>query len=190
MPIVLIAALLLLFFTERTATKAEKKGLFLRSRLNKKTFVPMELKEFKPQARPFTENEIREALQRVKSIYGETIAKNVEKIFRWETRHFDSLQFKTAFSAGMEVFSDRFPYGWTTPLSLWQRNTEFAPIGFVQMRDAVGLKRFLVFRSPLAGFMTLAEYLTKYPVGRWYSTNKDLQKKYEAKVNTIKNRFI
>lgn len=121
--------------------------------------------------------------------YPRSIVENVERIYRLETNHFKSGQYKKTYSPGMEMHSDNYPYGWTGSLKLWSKNPHYKPIGFVTMREGGTNipKTFLKFASLEAAMFTLADYLSRYNnnPGRWYSLNQSAQERYLRSINKI-----
>jgi len=149
----------------------------------KETLVPN-----KPVIVPATEDEIKKGLMAVYAKYGKNITMTVEKIFRLESSHFSSMQFKTCNSAGMKKMNEDFPYGWTSMSSLWQEET-LKPIGEASFIDDGANTPFLVFRTFTAGALALAEYIAKYSAGRWNGTTPERQQAYEAKLATITPKY-
>ncbi len=143
----------------------------------------------------FTESDIVPALKKAEKIYGTDAAALLERVYRWETAHFKSGQFKNTGSAGMEIGSSKtYPYGWTTPKKLWEDNPKYKPVGtYTTPENQTGIvKTFIKFPSVEAAVLTLAEVLKKrgWNAGTWYSTNKVLQDKYNGHINSVKNRII
>lgn len=137
-----------------------------------------------------TETEIKSVLREIKQVYGDEMAKNVERIYRLETAHFTSGQFKKSGSPGMLKHSDKFPYGWTTPYNnLWKDNPDYAPVGEVSFMVNNKKYTYLVFPNFKSAAFTLASYLDKYPPGRWYSTVPSQQAEYVAKLNRINTPY-
>ena len=140
------------------------------------------------------------AIEKVKRLYGLSIAKNIERIYRLETDNFKSKQFLLTYSAGMEDHSkdNSFPYGWHIG-GFWNTSEgrKYAPIGTEIVKENEGLlkdggkyKRFLKFKNVESAVMTLAEFLRIYGnnAGRWFSTEPDKQTAYNntlLKINTL-----
>lgn len=134
------------------------------------------------------------ALKEVLNKYGRSIAEHVEAIYRLETNHFKSGQFKGTFSPGMEKFADTYPYGWNTIHKVvWSKHPEYRPIGFKPFTEGkTGIKKyFLVFPSIRSAVMTLAGFLEYYDnnPGRWFSTDPVKQANYNRTINLIKPVF-
>lgn len=136
-------------------------------------------------------NEFAIGLKKIKNKFGSDIAKNVERMYRLETNHFKSGQFSHTYSPGMESFGDEYPYGWHTLSEIfWNKYPIHAPVGFYSgVEGKTGkTKTFLKFPALISGMYTLAYFLKNYSnnPGRWYSTNKDSQSKYNESLNKIK----
>ena len=74
-------------------------------------------------------NDVYQGLKRVKNIYGKDYAKKIEQVFRLETGHFKSSQFKNGFSGGMVASKNTFPYGWSS-LEKFARENSILPSKF------------------------------------------------------------
>jgi hypothetical protein len=146
------------------------------------------------------EIEIISALQKVKDKYGIELATTVEQIFRNETKHFKSGGFASTFSAGMESFSDKQPYGWSVVKKFWENNPSYAPIGIVEqkennsaMLDSRGVRKFIKFPTIEASIMTVAYIINSRggDGGSWFSI-KDMptRTRYNSYLKTIKARFV
>lgn len=136
--------------------------------------------------------DVKSALAEIVSRYGVETARNVERIYRKETAHFKSKQFALTNSPGMEVHATAYPYGWTSMRTTWDHSPWIAPIGSIVMTENnTGRKKeFLKFRDPLAAMISLAEYLKKYPPGRWYSTDPTEQARYTSELLAIRPRIV
>ena len=141
--------------------------------------------------RNVSKDEIKQTLASVAAAYGVDIARNVERIFAWETAHFASNAFLITMSPGMNATKSVFPYGWGTLSLLWA-NPLMSPNGIYEHFDGVSVVKQLSFSSLKAGMFALAEILKqrKNNAGSWYSTKKDKQDFYVAKIGTIKLRYV
>lgn len=131
------------------------------------------------------EQQIISALEKIVNEYGIDIAKKVERIYRKETRHFDSVQFKNTFTPGMEKHKDSFPFGWTSMAKFWSDNN--ITLGFFTMpENKTGIRKtFIKVPNVYIGMKGLATYLQKYPAGRWFSTDPVKMNQYESEMNQI-----
>lgn len=132
----------------------------------------------------------------IRDKYGASRAADLERLYRLETAHFKSEQFKNTGSPGMEAHAPKFPYGWTSLLPFWTKYPQHAPVGFYSVWENPGLqnanpkqKNFLKFRDFESALLSLNEYAEKYNIERWYSTRPEDQQKYRAALNQIKVRF-
>jgi hypothetical protein len=139
------------------------------------------------------QNEIIEALKRIKNEFGSEIAQRVEQIFRLETSNFKSELFKKTNSAGLlwneKYFSHRDKYCiWVKELRDSNGNlikNTIVPAG------TEGSKKYcyVVFPSVYDGFHYLAIYLNKYGIDagtkRWGGGDG-----YLAMVKKIPNKFV
>jgi hypothetical protein len=176
----IVSAVLLYFYY----SKKGGKGVFANSKIFKKL-----------TQKSFTESDAIPALKKAEKIYGTDAAALLERMYRRETAHFTSGQYKNTGSAGMEVGSSKkYPYGWSQPKKLWENNPKYKPVGtYTTPENQTGIvKTFIKFPSVEAAVLTLAEVLKKrgWNAGSWYSRNKILQDGYNSKLNQIKNRII
>jgi len=108
----------------------------------------------------------------------------IEKIYRLETRNFESVQFKKTYSAGMEVANpNKKHYGWDSKLFI------NPPTGFEVVREnKTGInKRFVKFNNMYDAMFVLASYIKKYnnPY-RWFSLDNEKQNIYADSLKNIK----
>lgn len=134
--------------------------------------------------RPYGIGNEGEAIKTVAGVFGDEIARWVERIYRLETANFRSGQYLKTGSAGMERHAENYPYGWTTPDKLLWSVSGFEdtrPVGFITMREnqTGRYKTFLKFASVEDGMLSLAAYIKRYRPGRWFSTNEEDAERYE-----------
>lgn len=139
---------------------------------------------------------IKRAFRRIATDSGTARAQDLERLYRLETAHFKSKQFTETGAPGMEAFSGKFPYGWTSLLPFWTKYPQHAPNGFYSIFENVGLgdreqkqKNFLKFPSFESALLSLNAYVDRYPIERWYSTRPEEQQKYRYTLNSIIPRF-
>jgi len=130
----------------------------------------------------FTDQDAKEAILNVKKTHGEETARIVEKIFRLETGHFKSQQYKLTGTAGMEIGK----WGKYLPNASSMKT--------VTMQDADktdGADTFYVW-NPKDFAQLLANYIKRYNgnFARWNTTDPIKQEQYRAHVNSIKSRFV
>ena len=165
------------------------------------------IKEKKPETdttknkgKKVNDNDIKTVLEKILKLFGQEITKNVELIYRNETAHFTSGQFKNGYSPGMENFSKTgtFPYGWGNTLKNFsEQYPEYKPTGLtaplVEGQNTGKKKVFVKFPSLEAAMFFLAIVLKARgnDAGKWHSkTDIAAQKEYRRRLNTIKPRII
>ncbi len=132
-------------------------------------------KRITPVNKPdFNADNAKAAILEVKRIYGDSMAKIVEKMMRLETAHFTSKQYRKTGSAGMEDGKwKNLPYEMDT----------------IEMDDVYkpGMEKFIVWRSVTDFAIYLADYINRYNgnYARWNSTNSALQAEYTNRVNSV-----
>lgn len=125
--------------------------------------------------------------------YSNEVLADVERIFRLETAHFKSGQFKRTYSPGMEVHgparSGTSVFGWN--VRNFAGNSKY-PTTFIEMpENQTGIKKkFIKFDNLTDSVRTLANYINYYGnPARWYSTAPDLQASYLAKLSKINPKY-
>lgn len=147
-----------------------------------------------------TEQEIKEALQKVSSVYGLAHAKRLEQLYRNETAHFKSGNFKVTLSPGMEVGSKtEYPYGWISLKPFWDANPQYRPIGtFAQSENTSalakkrGVRTFIKFGSIEGSMISVAELikLRGGNFGKWFSKDPIQIEKYNHELDKIRVRLV
>lgn len=147
----------------------------------------------------FDENDAKAALRVIYDTYGKDIAIIVEKMYRGETTHFKSQQYKYGGTPGMEVHGPSPYYGWDSNLF-----TE-APIGTWSAYEGKGLsgvggnaqvtkskKVFVCVSSVLVGMNYVAKYIKKHNgnYARWFSTDASKQAVYREHMGEIKAKIV
>lgn len=147
----------------------------------------------------FSESDAKDALIKIFQEHGKDIAVIVEKMYRAETRHFDSEQYKYCGTPGMEAHGSPPYYGWDSQLFI------SPPTGIWSAYENAGLskqggnaqvtgskKRFVCVDSVLVGMTYLARYIKKYNgnYARWYSTDPKAQQIYRDKLSQIRARIV
>ena len=141
-------------------------------------------------------NDLTTAFQLIINLYGLDFAKLLECLFRNETAHFSSGQWKNCFAPGMEMVkgTSKPCYGWYSLDVFWQENPNYAPIGIWSavdnnsaLSESTGEQGFLQFASPEAGIMSVGKLISLRGgnFGSWFSTDSTAQAKYVAVLNTI-----
>jgi hypothetical protein len=147
----------------------------------------------------FTEEDAKDALKYIFDKYGRTIAETVERMYRTETRHFQSSQYRRCGTGGMEVHGPAPYYGWTPdfysepPIGTWAA-FEGAGLsgvgGNAQVTDRK--KVFVVVSSVRVGMEFKAKYIVHYNgnYARWFSTDASAQAIYRKTLESITPRIV
>lgn len=124
----------------------------------------------------FTEEDAKKAILELAKT-NPTNAKIIERMYRLETAHFTSGQYKRTGTAGMHD-------------GQWQ-GLDTSKLEKITMSDAGKPTNFLVI-PPNVFVPYLNSYIERYNgnYAKWNSTNETKQTAYRTKVNQIKNRFI
>lgn len=149
--------------------------------------------------------EKRQAFADVSAAYGKDLARRIEQIFRLETRHFDSRQFRESLSAGMEAVQgrDSFPWGWSSLRQFVEENPELgAPheYGVIEMRENIGgdpskpgnLKRFVKFPNFESAALFTAFMVNKRggDAGKWHSLDDVKAMKYRERLDGVRTPIV
>lgn len=153
--------------------------------------------------RIISESEIKSAFQKCSAVYGAEYARNVERLFRKETAHFTSGQFKKTLSPGMEISGGTnstkttFPFGWSSLEKFVNANPLILKSTFYVSRmneNGTGLgKTFVGFPTIDSSVMFVAWFIKNVRGGRfgkWYSTNESSALAYETGLSLIKARYV
>lgn len=89
------------------------------------------------QDKLYTLDDAKEALKIIYDKYGEEMAMTIEKMYRSETAHFSSGQYKHTGTGGMEVFGNAPCYGWDS--KFFEQNPNYKPIGVWSAFEGKGL---------------------------------------------------
>lgn len=124
----------------------------------------------------FTTDDALNALKQLEKVKGKFIAQIVERMYRLETNHFKSSQYKITGTAGMEQGK------WSNVPSL----------DTIKLKDPVlGYRDYLIW-NPNDFVFYLADYIERHSGNwaRWNSTIASKQDEYRKRVNSVKNKFI
>ncbi|MCD1118414.1 M23 family metallopeptidase [Chryseobacterium turcicum] len=133
-------------------------------------------------------------------VTGKDLLTIVEKMYRLETTHFTSKQYKHCGTGGMEVFGSAPHYGWDGSLYTEE------PIGTWSSFENAGLsgqggnaqvtnkqKEFVQLPSVISGMRYKINYIIKYNGNfeRWFSkTDETARSTYRTTLRGIRDRFI
>jgi RHS repeat-associated protein len=147
----------------------------------------------------FTIADAKTALRTIFDKYGREMAETVEKMYRIETYHFTSGQYRRTGTGGMEVHGPAPYYGWNANFY------EDKPVGVYSMYENKGLsgvggnaqvtnrpKQFVVMQSVSAAMIFKANYINGYGgnYARWFSTSAAEQAVYRQKISNIIPKIV
>lgn len=152
--------------------------------------------------RIFTENDLKNAFQKVKQKYGADFAKKTEQLFRKETAHFTSGQFRKTLSPGMEIAGGTnstqttFPYGWPSLQNFVNANPQYKGNFYVHRmnENQTGYSKTFIGWPTLEGsVMFVAWFIKNVRNGRfgyWYSLNEAKAQSYENNMALINAKYV
>ena len=109
-------------------------------------------------------NDLQTEFTKIKNNFGADFARQIERIFRLETAHFTSEQFKEGNSPGMRAFKTTYPYG-------WESLDEFAKANSIDGRK-FGIGRTFVVRGKNYRYVTFPDFKTSLNFVAWFIRNK------------------
>lgn len=151
----------------------------------------------------YTVEDAKLALRTIYNKYGKDMAVIIERMYRDETRHFQSMQYRRCGTGGMEAFGQPPYYGWDA--KFFEAAPEFSPIGIWEAFENKGMstqggnqqvtdrkKRFVVLPSVLAGMEYKVSYINKHGGNwaRWHSTDTSVQSVYRTHIEAIRAKFV
>jgi RHS repeat-associated protein len=151
------------------------------------------------RSKSFNIHDAEEGLKVVNENFGKEMARNVERMYRMETSHFTSAQYRHTGTGGMEVHGPPPYYGWT-PSYFTQ-----PPVGVYSIFENKGLsgvggnaqvtnrpKQFVIMPSVVAAMMFKANYIQGHDgnYARWFSTNPQTQEIYRKKIQAITPKIV
>ena len=177
----------------------QKKGKTLMGKGETKGGVPVPVDLPEVPGIGATEAQAREAIRAIRTQYGQ-VAEWVERLWRKESAHFTSGEFRATGGAGMHPWKSTYPWGWDSLRPLWDAHPHLRPIGYT-FRVEGGTRKvrpYLVFRSPYHFALNIAYLIAKRyrtygdwyrAVGQWYSTDPQQAVKYGREAGRITPRF-
>ncbi|UXP22467.1 MULTISPECIES: hypothetical protein [unclassified Enterobacter] len=156
--------------------------------------------------RNYTPSDAKEALRTIYKEYGYDMAKTIEQLYRDETGHFQSTQYKRCGAGGMEVSGNNPQppgYGWNE--SLFSRHPEYSPIGVWWAFENKGLsgqggnqqitsrkKGYIIFPSVLAAMEYKVDYINRNGGNwaNWHSRNPTVQEYYRTAISRMRHTFV
>ncbi|CCJ71550.1 FIG00554498: hypothetical protein [Cronobacter condimenti 1330] len=153
----------------------------------------------------FTIENAKDALRVIFKEHGYETAVIIERLYRDETKHFKSVQYKRCGTGGMEV-SGRNPqppgYGWDA--SIYNKNPEYTPLGVWWSFENKGMsgqggnkqvtdrkKGYIIFPSVLAAMEYKVDYIKRHDGNWaiWHSRSAAEQENYRKYISTVRHPF-
>ena len=142
-----------------------------------------------------TQDEKQQAFVNLKNNFGLEFAKKIEQLFRWETGHFTSDQFKEGFSPGMVATKTTYPFGWASLDEFNKQNSIDGRRYGIGRTFVVKGKNFRYVKFP--NFTTAVNFVSWFirnkrggVVQKWNSLDTTASNKYLSDLNTIKTHFV
>ncbi len=136
-------------------------------------------------------NKVYLAFKKIKNLYGKDFTKEIEKVYRYETGHFDSTQFKNGYSPGMVATKNVFPYGWSS-LQTFAKDNGYLPSQFGTFTIYVAREgknfTYVKFPSIESSVLFVAWFLKNIRNGvvkYWNSTDETEANEYQETLNLI-----
>ncbi len=146
--------------------------------------------------------DVKNALAKVSQKYGTDFARKLEQLYRIETGHFTSGQWKKTLSPGMEIAGgttstkNTFPFGWSSLQKFINANPNYIKENFYVARvnentTNIG-KTYVGFPDVETSFMFISWFIKNIRNGRfgyWKSLNESSALSYENALNTINTKY-
>jgi hypothetical protein len=143
---------------------------------------------------PITDENIKEALRKIFNEFGREKTEKLEQLYRKETSHFRSGQFKGGASPGMEPSPNTnrtFPYGWKSlekfskiyniPASAFYITGPYTEGGTGKQKFFIGFPN--VYTAML--FVMYVISLRGWNFGKWRAFDENISTNYNNSLNTI-----
>lgn len=143
---------------------------------------------------PVTDENIKAGFKLIFDEYGREKTEKLEQLYRKETAHFRSGQFKGTFSPGMEPSPNTnrtFPYGWTSLKKFADANaipySKFYISG-PYTEGGTGKQKYFIGFSNVYTAMKFVMYVIEkrgWNFGKWRAFDTSISNAYNASLNTI-----
>jgi len=147
-----------------------------------------------PVIKPSTDD-LKNTFEDLKNNYGQDFARQIERIFRLETAHFRSGQFKEGNSPGMVATKSTYPFG-------WRSLDEFALANSIDGHK-FGIGRTFVVDGKNFRYVTFPDFKTSADFVAWFIRNKRggvpekwnsldpaAAARYKNKLNQIRTHYV
>ena len=132
-----------------------------------------------------------QALYDVKEQYGVDFARNIERLYRLETSHFQSGGYQRSNTAGIVAQSNTFPFGWSSLAKFLKANGLSQKDVFLVPEN--NGHTYVGFHSTYWGLMFTAWFLATVRGGNvyaWYGMTSERQNHYKALLDPIKTKIV
>ena len=143
---------------------------------------------------PLTDENIKDALKKIFDQYGREKTEKLEQLFRKETAHFTSGQFRGGFSPGMEPSPNTnriFPYGWSSLKNFSDANSipysSFYITGPYTEGGTGRQKYFVGFPNVYTAMLFVMYVISRrgWNFGKWRAFDETISSNYNASLNRI-----
>lgn len=145
-------------------------------------------------SRPLSDQIIVDALRKIYQQYGREKTAKLEQLYRKETAHFTSGQFKGTYSPGMEPSPQSntvFPFGWSS-LRNFATAKGYQPFQFYlsvpYTEGGTGIrKKFIAFPDLYSAMLFVMYVIEKrnWNFGKWRAFDETISSNYNASLNNI-----
>lgn len=129
--------------------------------------------------------------------FGLEFSRNIERLYRKETRNFESLQFLACYSPGMEAVKNRhasFPYGWSS-LREFCVKMKIPQLGFKTIEfteNGTGIKKYFIKFPTVESAVLFVCYMVRKRgnIGYWRSLDDVIAKRYSSTLPSFKSFYV
>jgi hypothetical protein len=139
-------------------------------------------------------NDIKAAFEDLKKNYGRDFANKIEKLYRLETGHFESGQFKEGNSPGMVARKSTYPFGWASLDEFNKSHSIDGRFNTIGKTFVVDGKNYRYVGFP--DFKTALNFVSWFirtkrggVVEKWNSLDPAAAAKYLNKLNSITTQY-
>jgi len=149
---------------------------------------------YKRQGSGGASNDPQTVFLKLQTKYGTDYARQIEKLYRYETAHFSSGQYNKTWSAGMVATSAAFPFGWASLNEFLTANPQYkGNFGTVEMNTSRGIKKYVKFPNLETAVFFIAWFIKNKrggDVGKWNSLDAGESASYLAQLNRVSAQFV
>jgi hypothetical protein len=139
-------------------------------------------------------NDPQTVFLKLQTKYGTDYARMIEKMYRYETGHFQSGQYVATYSAGMVANGGSFPYGWASLREFVDANPQYnGDYGIKEFNTSRGVKNYVRFPNLESAVFFVAWFIKNKrggDVGKWNSLDAAESAAYLAELSRVSARFV